>query len=182
MKLIMETFRRKVNEAPMAGVLPLNVGVATAAGAKEEEGRRVKAANDMFIKNLYDMPNEEQFIEIEKGDLAGLGPEGLMGLETMMNDVMDNLEKMDVMGDRIRAARGNAHAAFIVENDVMVYKESSEPYFNPEGNYGEATVNQRSKFMAEAKTAKFPPALWARILATALHGMGLSSSQGALFK
>lgn len=76
MKLIMESFKRAMNEQ-MGGIgMPLKTGVATAAGkaAKAEEDRRnrVMLHNYRFIRKLRSMGGEPQFIEIEPGDIMGI--------------------------------------------------------------------------------------------------------------
>ena len=81
MKLIMESFKRAMNEQ-MGGIgMPLRKGVQTAAGkaAKAEEDRRnrIIAHNFHFIRKLRSMGNEGDFIEIEPGDIMGIVHENL---------------------------------------------------------------------------------------------------------
>ena len=74
MKLIMETFRSKLSEAPMVpGVSPLNLGVATAAGKAEEEAKAKKQEiikhNDQLLQKLYNIGLKDlkipQYVELE---------------------------------------------------------------------------------------------------------------------
>lgn len=81
MKLIMESFKRAMNEQ-MGGIgMPLKTGVATAAGkaAKAEEDRRNRVImhNVRFIRKLRSMGGEPQFIEIEPGDIMGIAHDNL---------------------------------------------------------------------------------------------------------
>ena len=83
MKLIMERFRKNLNEMPAGLGMPLKVGAATAAGKayaarkaaeekKEEERRRMAVANQKFVKRLSNLGNEPEYIEIEPGDIKGI--------------------------------------------------------------------------------------------------------------
>ena len=82
MKLIMETFRSKLSEAPMIpGISPLNIGVATAAGKAEAEAAAKRQAivkhNDKLLLKLFQIAVKEgvdyqAFVELEPKDLKGV--------------------------------------------------------------------------------------------------------------
>lgn len=117
MKLIMETFRSKLNEAPMApmvpGASPLNLGVATAAGNAEKEAKAKKQEiikhNDQLLQKLYniglkDLPS--QHVELEPGDLKGVNFD---------QSFADELN--DVNSDKSRPNRMGGHARFLDHNE-----------------------------------------------------------------
>ena len=83
MKLIMERFRKNLNEMPAGLGMGLKVGAATAAGKadaaqkaiedkKEEERQSLAAANFQFTMKLEGLGREPQYIEIEPGDIKGI--------------------------------------------------------------------------------------------------------------
>lgn len=83
MKLIMERFRKNLNEMPSGLGMGLKVGAATAAGKadaarkaaedkKEEERQALAAANFQFTYKLQGLGGEPQYIEMEPGDIKGI--------------------------------------------------------------------------------------------------------------
>ena len=83
MKLIMERFRKNLNEMPAGLGMGLKVGAATDAGKveaarkaaedkKEKERQRIAASNQKFVRRLTNLGNEPQHIEIEPGDIKGI--------------------------------------------------------------------------------------------------------------
>ena len=73
MKLIMERFRKNLNEMPAGVGMPLNIGAATAGGKMEKRKQRAVIRNAKFIMKLERLGDKPEFIEIEPGDLVEAG-------------------------------------------------------------------------------------------------------------
>ena len=83
MKLIMERFRKSLNEMPGGSGMGLKVGAATAAGKadaarkavedkKKQELERHAIDNFGFWDRLRSLGSDPQYIEIEPGDIKGI--------------------------------------------------------------------------------------------------------------
>ena len=154
MKLIMERFRKSLNEMP-AGVMPLTVGAATAAGkaekaekAKEKAKEEIKLANNKLLKKLVLMGSKPQFIELDPGDIKG----AKLGFEHLA-DTMSSFLRDYRNNPKTPPLPGGATVEFIVQNGKIIY-----------GDY-----NTR-------KAVKISPAFFAGMLGQALQRSGLSDS------
>lgn len=145
MKLIMERFRKSLNEMP-AGVMPLTVGAATAAGKAEKAKEEIKLANNKLLKKLSLMGSKPQFIELEPGDIKG----AKLGFEHLA-DTMSSFLRDYRNNPKTPPLPGGATVEFIVQNGKIIY-----------GDY-----NTR-------KAVKISPAFFAGMLGQALQQAGLS--------
>ena len=121
MKLIMERFRKSLNEMPAGLGMGLKVGAATAAGKadaarkavedkKKQELKRHAIDNFGFWDRLRSLGSDPQYIEIEPGDIKGIDYPKLVKLlngaydgaegssRFSMSDINDgNIRLMDVI-------------------------------------------------------------------------------------
>ena len=153
MKLIMERFRKNLNEMPAGLGMPLTVGAATAGGKAEKaanekakEKEKIKAANNKLLKQLVMMGSEPQFIELDPGDIKGAKIDA--NLAELMNGHLRDYLNDPKLGD----ASVQAGLEFMFQNGKITY-----------GDY------------RTGKAAKINPGLFAGFLSKVLVTDDLSS-------
>jgi hypothetical protein len=145
MKLIMERFRKNLNEMPVGAGMPLNIGAATAGGKMEKRKQRSVIRNAKFIMKLERLGDKPQFIEIEPGDLVEAG-----GTQLYYPDLVKKLNQ-EITDPKMTGRFG------IQNNNLMYTKE----------------VPGVSPFVSRIVPAKVSPAEVADLLKIVLGKMGL---------
>lgn len=145
MKLIMERFRKNLNEMPVGVGMPLNIGTATVGGKREKKRRRAAFDNAKFIMKLEMLGDRPQFIEIEPGDLVEAG-----GTQLFYPDLAKKLNQ-EITDPKMTGRFG------IQNNNLMYTKE----------------VPTKSPFVYDIVPAKVSPAEFAELLKIVLGKMGL---------